>query len=285
MKRVLLIWAAALLMALPAAAKVRVEQNAGSRVTPSSTIITEQRTSAMNFSRIEVSGIIRLTVEERTDNIIEIRANENVMPYVKLSVSDGVFSARIQDNVRFVKDPVVEVSIPNNGKVSAVRLSGASKLNIEPHLSAQDFKARVSGASRLNFDLTASSCKIDVSGASNVRFGFEGGTLEVSTSGASSTKGHVSALKSDIEVSGSSSVHLDGSSASAGIEVSGVSNFRGFDFATEVCTVEASGVSSIEVNCTESLSARSSGTSKITYNGDCRLSSASTSGMSSIKKK
>ena len=61
--------------------------------------ITETRTSAMRFSQIKVSRNIILIVEERTTGDITVTADENIMPYVEMEVHDGVFRAKLIDDL------------------------------------------------------------------------------------------------------------------------------------------------------------------------------------------
>lgn len=261
----------------------------GYTVIPSKNIVTEKRTSAMNFTKIEVSGYVSLTVEERNDNIIVIRTPENLMPYLKLSVSNGVLEAglegvRISRKYENASHPV-EIFIPDNGRIEGIDVSAVSKVEVLPRIGTAAFSADVSGVSVLNVNVASASARFDVSGASAVKFESEGSRLSVDASGSSSVSGSVRAVKSVIDVSGASSVTLEGLSESAEIEVSGVSGFNGGGMKTTVCTVEATGCSSAEVLCSGSLSAEAYGMSAVTYSGECRLSSVSTSGMSNVKKR
>lgn len=277
---------AAMLLLLSPSVSARSE--AGRKISPSKLVITDRRTSAMNFTKIEVSRAVKLVVEDRTDDVIVVRANENVMPYVELSVKNGRLKASLSGDLNMSSisnNLVVEVSIPNNGRIDDVRVSGASSVTIVPRVQGQSFYAEVSGASSLTADIAASRCSIEVSGASSAKFSYDGGQLSLDVSGASAAKGTVNALKSAIEVSGASAAHIDGKSESSVVEVSGASAFKGSNFETSVCTAEVSGVSAAEVCCSESLSADASGMSKIVYSGECRLSSVSTSGAGSIRKK
>lgn len=260
----------------------------GRKVSPSKNYVTEKRTSAMNFTKIDVSSMIGVTVEERTDSEIIIRASDNIMPFVKLSVQNGVLKASLDSDLQLagaLKSPLVRISIPNNGKISSVEISGASQVDIKPHIAVENFKAEVCGASSFTGDISASLCKMEVSGASSASLAFDGGTLDLGVFGASSCRGDIKAVKSSVDVSGASAVRLKGESGSADIEVTGASTFDGGDFVTHICTAEASGVSKAVVNCTESLSAEASGVSKISYSGGCHLAKVSSSDTSKVSNK
>lgn len=282
----LLGFAATLMMAMPLMSSANPSGKI--KITPSKEIVTEKRTSAMNFTRIEVSRLVRLTIENRTDDVIEVRANENLLPYIELSVSDGKLTAAISDEVNIMvtkfNNVVAEVTIPNNGRIESVEVYGASRLKILPHMRVSTFEAEVYGASVFEGNIVAEQCKMEIYGASKSAFDFEGGQLSLEVYGASGVSGDVKAVKTKVELYGASKLKLNGQSESASIDVSGASGFDGLNFDTPVCSVEVSGASGVKVNCTESLSAKSSGASSLVYKGDCRISSMSTSSAGSIKK-
>lgn len=281
--------AAMMLFAAPSAMQARTASGRSSTLTPSKNIATEYRTSAMNFSKIEVSSIIKLKVENRTDNVIEIRGNENVLPYVDVSVSNNTLYASLR-KVKFASTSngvklTIEIAIPNNGKIKSIKVSGASSVDVEPVVYAENFEAKVSGASKLSVDVHAEKSDFEISGASSMAFNCEGGVMTLEASGASSARGSANVIKSSIDVSGASTVHLHGKSDSSSIETSGASNFIGPEFRTEICSAKVSGAANAEVFCSRSLSAEASGMAKITYAGGCGLSWFSSSGLSKIRMK
>lgn len=254
----------------------------------SNTKVVDKRTSAMNFSRIEVSRMVKLIIEDRTDNIVLIRTDENLLPYVDVHVANGKLTATISDGINIshkeLKTPLVEVAIPFNGQIEEVETYGVAAVKIEPRLQVRKFEAEVYGASSFEANLMAEQCKLEIYGASKANFAFEGGQLDIELYGASAAKADVNAMVSDIEVYGASNINIEGTSQHAEIEVSGASGFRGFNFATDVCSVDVSGASTARINCRKSLKAQSSGASSLIYKGDCRISSVSTSSAGSFKK-
>lgn len=282
-KLFLILVAAAVTSVLPAMAS----NGRAVKITPSDNIVTEHRTISTDFTHISVSSTVKLTVEDRTDNTVVIRANENILPYVQLNVVDGKLTAGM-DKLIIKSAPrglVIEIAVPNSGRISMVEASGATAVNIKPRIQASKFNAEVSGASKMQVDVTAEKCNVELSGATKMQLAFEGGAFNLEASGAANVTGTVAAVKSSFEGSGAVSVNVKGRSESAYVDMSGASNFYGYGFETSVCTVEVSGASNAEVLCTESLAAKASGVSKIAYEGDCRMSSLSTSGVSSIKKR
>jgi len=258
----------------------------GKRIKATGKSVTEVRTSAMKFDKIEVSRSVRLIVEERTTGDIEIRADEAVMPYVKLSVRNGMFKATLSDEIKSIDgDCKIAVSIPNNGKIKNIGAYAAGTVTVKPRLEGQYIELSASGASKITATVKAVKCDTDASGASKLNVTYEGGQIDIDLSGASKGEFKLAALKSGMEISGASSLSATGSCNSVIIETSGASKADIGSLKTEVCEADASGASKITLNCSKSLSVEASGASKIAYYGDCRIASSSVGSASNVYKK
>ena len=68
------------------------------------------------------------------------------------------------------------------------------------------------------------------------------------------------------------------------IDASGGSDFKGYDFAADICNIEASGGSDVHITVNKELSANASGGSDVYYKGTGLIRDIKTSGGGSIKK-
>jgi len=107
--------------------------------------------------------------------------------------------------------------------------------------------------------------------------------LRLSLSGGSDFKGKVDIENLRVEQCGGSDVHIAGKATTLSVEASGGSDFNGYDLITEVCNLEASGGSDIEVTANKELSAQAHGASDIYYKGKANVKEARASGASSVK--
>jgi hypothetical protein len=125
----------------------------------------------------------------------------------------------------------------------------------------------LSGASRGNLDGFRSTrlVEIDVSGASQLRGRIEAGDGRVKASGASQVDLSGSANNVTVEASGASQLHL------SGLEVNDAD-------------VEASGASSVSIDCSGRLDVRASGASRVRYRGNPSMGKIDTSGASSVAR-
>ena len=126
---------------------------------------------------------------------------------------------------------------------------------------------------------------LEASGGSDV---FPDGTikgkeLRLQLSGGSDFKGRVEVENLRVDQSGGSDVKISGKATTLSVEANGGSDFNGYDLITEVCNLEASGGSDVEVTANRELSARASGASDIHYKGQPNVKEAKASGASSVK--
>ena len=128
---------------------------------------------------------------------------------------------------------------------------------------------------------------LDVNGACSVKITdpISVNDMKLDLSGASSLSGNIKSNALKIDISGASSMNLDGTSQDLKIDASGASSFRGFDFTSINCAVDASGASDVNISVGKELQAQASGASSIKYSGDAVVTKLDVSSGSSVKKK
>ncbi len=128
--------------------------------------------------------------------------------------------------------------------------------------------------------------QLKVSGACDV---FISGTLKaenlsIHQSGASDFKGKLDVEKLTVDLSGASDITVTGRASQLSVEASGASDFKGYDLATDICNVRASGASDIKITVNRELSAQASGASDVRYKGTGEIKVIKSSGSSSVSK-
>lgn len=109
------------------------------------------------------------------------------------------------------------------------------------------------------------------------------GELRMNLSGGSDFKGRVEVENLRVNQSGGSDVHIAGKATTLSVDASGGSDFNGYDLITEICNLDASGGSDIEITANKELSAHATGASDIHYKGQPAVKEAKASGASSVK--
>ena len=114
------------------------------------------------------------------------------------------------------------------------------------------------------------------------------GTIKTSefrldVSGGSDFKGAIETENLRVNQSGGSDIHISGKATTLSVDASGGSDFNGYGLITEICDLEASGGSDIEVTANKELSAQATGASDIHYKGKPTVKQAKASGASEVK--
>ncbi|HEY6506230.1 MAG TPA: head GIN domain-containing protein [Chitinophagaceae bacterium] len=218
--------------------------------------ITAQKTiNDPNAEKRNVSGYHAISVSGGIDLYLS-QGNESVA----VSASEAQYKALIKTEV---KDGVLNIWYDHK--------------NSDKNRGDRRLKAYV--AFKTLDKLTASGgSDIEVEGAIKVS------TLKLDISGGSDFNGKVNANDLFVEASGGSDVGISGTVKKLEINASGGSDFSGYSLITDICDLEASGGSDVEITVNKELKAVASGSSDISYKGNAVVKDVKTSGSSSIKK-
>ena len=199
-----------------------------------------------SFTGIEVSGGIDLYLSGGNEVVAVSASRTEYRDRIRTEVENGI--------LKIWYDSKWGVSINGNK-------------NLRAYVSYKTLKSlAASGGSDVNVDGTISTPE-----------------LALRVSGGSDFKGAVDVNKLTVRQSGGSDVRISGKATTLDVDASGGSDFKGYDLVAEVCELEASGASDIEITANRELSARASGASDIHYRGKPAVKEARSSGASSVK--
>lgn len=214
-------------------------------------IINDPNAEARNvgsFTGISVSGGIDVIISYGNEAVAVSAARPEYRERIKTEVENGILKIWY-DNKR-------GISI-NGGK------------NLKAYVSYKTLKSlEASGGS----DLTAESAIASTE-------------LVLRVSGGSDFRGAVNTSKLTVNQSGGSDVRISGKANTLNVDASGGSDFKGYDLVADVCDLEASGASDIEITANKEITARASGASDIHYKGSPSVKEAKASGASSVRSR
>ena len=247
--------------------------------------ITEKR-DVSAFSAIDASSMFTITVTKGDVESLTITADEELMPYLKSEVKNGVLKLYYQENKQnrrkqYKSSPEVHITMKQLQKVD---LSGSCRLTVNGVFESKKFVAGLSGASSLKLEINAPEMTIGASGASKINLQGKTTNANIDASGSSTMQLDLQATKVGVDVSGASGISLSGKADRALFDASGASKINAFDFEIKKATTNLSGSSRLQVNAADELSIDVSGMSIVYYKGNPTFKSIETSGMSKIKK-
>ena len=198
-----------------------------------------------DFTEIEIGSAFEFEIRQSSSYNISVTADDNVMEYVQVSQVGQTLKIGLRTVTWFGPATLrASVTMP---ELRGLTVSGASRGDIYDFSSTEDVDITVSGASRVNGDITAGDVEFDISGASTVQ--------------------------------------LDGSANDMVAHVSGASRLNLDDFTVNNADVDLSGASSGTVNLSGRLDADLSGASRLWYIGEPTMGTIDTSGASTISEK
>ena len=201
-----------------------------------------------DFHGISVSHAFDVYLTQGNEEKVAVSASEaKYLEFVTVEVKNGILHIGWDNKGKKWQNGNKKLkAYVSYKKIDELRASGACDVNIVGSLSADD--------------------------------------LNVKLSGASDVKGQITAKKLTVDMSGSSDMKVSGESASLKIDLSGASSFKGFDFVTATCDIDASGASDVKITVNKELSVELSGASDVSYKGSATIRDIRTSGASSVKR-
>ena len=177
---------------------------------------TETR-NLSDFTGIDVGGVFQVEVTAGKEFSVTVEADDNLLPYVKTEVRDGVL--RISSNERLKSSTQIRVRV-SAPEIESINASGASKVSVAD-LSSSELRVDTSGASKVNMAGETATLTIDVSGASNIdAANLKAENATVDASGASKVEVFVTG-KLVSEASGASKIAYSGNPTSVTKDTSG----------------------------------------------------------------
>jgi len=222
---------------------------------------------ASNFTGIDASSVFNITVARGSTESLMIEADDELMPYVRSEVRNGVLHLFVDKSIQEKKIKTLKAFIVMKN-LDRLSLSGTCKLTANDLFTPDTFKGSCSGVSNMTVNINTGQLDIDASGVSKIQLKANvNGNAQLDVSGTSKIQAELKANHVKIRSSGVSSVDLSGSATDVIIGASGTSKANAEKFTVRTATVESSGTSKITVNVVETLKARSSGSSSVGYKG------------------
>lgn len=205
-------------------------------------IVTEQR-DLDGYTRVSLSGIGDMTLEEGDEFSFSVRTDSNLMEYIETAVRGDTLVVEQRSGYNLDPSDGIEytVTLP---ELTGLDVSGVGQISV-PALDVVDLDVDVSGVGGIDIaELDAESVVVDLSGVG--------------------------------------SIELDGETVRLEVDASGTGSFDGGDLRASEGIVEATGVGSVTVWVTDTLEIDASGVGSIRYYGSPSLT-ADASGLGGLE--
>jgi len=180
--------------------------------------------------------------------------------------------------------PRASISLP---ELRELRLSGASRAEVDGFTTTHDFSLDVTGASKLKLGaVAAGNTDIRLVGASELKFKrIEAAGLKMDIAGASHTEGEV-AVSADarLKIVGASRIVLSGTVKNLNLDVSGASQVRLAELSAHNAKVKLAGASKAVVRVDGHLDADLAGASDLSWIGNPLMGDVRSVGASQLRR-
>lgn len=211
--------------------------------------ITTRCVPVGRFDAIRASRGVKVVVCDDVEGA-EVRTDDNLQEFVRVSVSGGELEVTISSHAASVEptDGVV-VRVAGSGRIRSLEASSAAKILVDTPLECRELELAASSAAKIRVDACVGECAIRVSSAAQIAAQIAGDRVEVAASSASS-------------------VTLQGAVAVAELRASSAADIEAAKLKVGACEAEASSAADITVCCLRELEARTSSGGSVYYYGN-----------------
>jgi hypothetical protein len=227
--------------------------------------IQQEDRQVSNFEQIVLSIPAQMVLTQGESEILEISAEENLLPYIETKVENGILTIQATPELTMLR-PTQEIVI-NLGaiEVSSVTINGAANIQSES-LSASSLSLTINGSGNIDIgQIEAQNFKATISGSGEMKFG------------------NVIAETTSLNINGNGKYSLAGESVRAQMTINGSGRIETNEFACEDVQVSISGAGNVNTWATDRLSVNITGSGTVTYRGDAQVRQSIT-GSGSVRK-
>lgn len=166
----------------------------------------KQKREIASFTSISTNGAFHIEVVAQKSLALEIEADDNILPLIKMEVSDNVLHIKSGQSFSVREPIIIRIAVPN---LEGITSNGAGKIEVAG-LNNERFEIGLNGATAIRVSGETKLVEIDTNGAGNIDTSKLRATRAVVESkGVSKVEVHA-ADQLDVNVSGPSNVVYSG---------------------------------------------------------------------------
>jgi hypothetical protein len=251
--------------------------------TSGSSQLIEKTFDFKDFNSVNISGAIQYDVEQADNYSVVVSLHEDMLERLDIRQTGNTLTIGMKYVPFSTPNVKVTISMPQlsrlevlgacDGKAAGfdsnnaldIRLFSASEM--DTNIKAGVTTIFLSGASRINGNLTSTDTEIKLSGASEMNMILQTGNTVINESGSSQIRGALKAQDCQFTLSGASSCDLTGSAGDTSIIASGSSEMNSPGFTMQTADVKLTAASDASIGVVTALDVDISGASSLTYTG------------------
>jgi len=269
--------------------------------TSGSSQLIEKTFDFKDFNSVSISGAIQYDVEQADTYSVVVSLHEDMLERLDIRQTGNTLfigmkyvpfsTPNVKITISMPQLSRLEVSGACDGKAAGfdsnnaldIRLFSASEM--DTNIKAGITTIFLSGASRINGNLTSTDTEIRLSGASELNMTLQTGNTIINASGSSQISGALNAKDCQFTLSSASTCDLTGSAGDTSIIASRASEMNSPGFTAQTAGVKLTAASDASIGVVTALNVDISGASSLTYTGNPALGEIMVSEASELNHK
>ena len=251
-------------------ANIKINGRGDQRLRGSGNIITESRIVPADYHTVVTSRAIKVTLENREGTTAIIRADDNVMPHIKIENKNGVLKIKIDDEIRTINSMTAEVRLPKSTNISRLEATSASHIDVDYTIQSAKLYAEASSAADINISKAdVTHCNIHASSAAKVTVAIKATECNINAISAANAKVQILANTCYADASSAADITLAGEAGTLYLKASSAADINALNAKALVNTsADASSGANIKVNAGKALTADASSGGTVAYKSD-----------------
>ena len=251
-------------------ANIKINGRGDQRLRGSGNIITESRIVPADYHTVVTSRAVKVTLENREGTTAIIRADDNVMPYIKIENKNGVLKIKIDDEIRTINSMTAELRLPKSTNISRLEATSASHIDVDYTIQSAKLYAEASSAADINISKAdVTHCNIHASSAAKVTGAIKATECNINAISAANAKVQILANTCYADASSAADITLAGEAGSLYLKASSAADINALSTKALVSTsADASSGANIKVNAGKALTADASSGGTVAYKSD-----------------
>jgi hypothetical protein len=229
-------------------------------------IIGEQIRKITGFQAVTSNGPVDVYVKQGDRCSVVVRADENLIPYIKTTVKNNTLVVSLNKSIREAKRLEVIVTMKNLKKVT---LSGSGDFYCKTPFRTPAISFVVTGSGDVKATLQSRSVDVHLSGSGDVELQGVHGRLIAEITGSGDLEASGLQLENcSVKLMGSGDVELDGRAETFSVITSGSGDIDAGRLTAVKVLVKSNGSGDISVHAANRLEAALSGSGDLHYSGN-----------------
>ena len=248
-------------------ANIKINGRGDQRLRGSGNIITESRIVPADYHTVVTSRAVKVTLENREGTTAIIRADDNVMPHIKIENKNGVLKVKIDDEIRTINSMTAEVRLPKSTNISRLEATSASHIDVDYTIQSAKLYAEASSAADINISKAdVTHCNIHASSAAKITGSIKATECNINAISAANAKVQILANTCYADASSAADITLAGEAGTLYLKASSAADINALSTKALVSTsADASSGANIKVNAGKALTADASSGGTVAY--------------------